>query len=41
MRNRLVQEYFDIDLEVLWQTVRGDRPALITQLEFHMRRDAD
>ena len=41
MRNRLVHAYFDIDLDVLWQTVRGDLPALVTQLEFHMKRDAD
>lgn len=33
MRNRLVHVYFDIDLDVLWQTVTGDLPLLIAQLE--------
>ena len=33
MRNRLVHAYFDIDLDVVWETVRGDLPALIVRLE--------
>ena len=33
MRHRLVHAYFDIDREVLWQTVRHDLPSLIAQLE--------
>ena len=33
MRHRLVHAYFDIDSEVLWQTVRRDLPSLIAQLE--------
>lgn len=33
MRNRLVHVYFDIDLDVLWQTVTNDIPLLIAQLE--------
>ena len=33
MRNRLVHAYFDINLDILWQTVREDVPGLITQLE--------
>ena len=33
MRNRLVNAYFSIDLDILWQTVQGDLPGLITQLE--------
>ena len=41
MRNRLVHAYFDIDLDVLWQTVQGDMPELIAQLESQMSRDAD
>lgn len=28
MRDRLVHHYFDIDLDVLWSTVRDDLPAL-------------
>ena len=33
MRNRLVHAYFDINLDILWQVVQDDLPALITQIE--------
>jgi uncharacterized protein with HEPN domain len=33
MRNRLIQIYYDIDLDVLWNTVTCDIPRLITELE--------
>lgn len=33
MRNRLIHAYFDIDLDILWQTVNEDIPALIAELE--------
>ncbi len=33
MRNRLVHVYFDIDLDVLWQTVAEDLPMLIELVE--------
>ena len=33
LRNRLVHVYFDIDLPVVWDTVRDDLPALIALLE--------
>ena len=33
MRNRLVQGYFDIRLDRVWQTVQNDLPPLIAQLE--------
>ena len=33
MRNRLVHVYFDIDLPLVWDTVRDDLPALIALLE--------
>ena len=32
MRNRLIHVYFDIDLPVLWQTVKENLPSLIEQL---------
>lgn len=28
MRNKLIHEYFGVDLEVLWRTVQEDRPQL-------------
>ena len=33
MRDRLAQGYFDIDLNVVWQTVTGELPPLLSQLE--------
>jgi uncharacterized protein with HEPN domain len=33
MRNRLVHVYFDINLEILWQTIQNDLPFLISVLE--------
>ncbi len=33
MRNRLVHVYFDIDLPLVWDTVRRDVPVLIGRLE--------
>jgi len=33
MRNRLVHEYFRIDLERVWQTIQEDIPALVKLIE--------
>ena len=33
MRNRLVHVYYDIDLDILWQTVQEALPDLLAQLE--------
>jgi uncharacterized protein with HEPN domain len=33
MRHRLVHAYFDINLDVLWQTVQDDLPALVALIE--------
>ncbi len=33
MRHRLIHAYFDINLDILWQTVQHDLPPLITALE--------
>ena len=33
MRHRLIHAYFDINLDVVWNTVRQDLPGLIFQLE--------
>lgn len=32
MRNRLVHAYFDINLDILWQTIQHDLPPLIAEL---------
>lgn len=39
MRHRLVHAYFDIDLDVLWKTVREDLPPLITALESYLNAE--
>ena len=33
MRNRLIHEYFRINLEAVWDTVRSDLPRLISAIE--------
>lgn len=33
MRNRLVHAYFEIDLDIVWNTVQEDLPPLIRLLE--------
>ena len=33
MRNRLIHAYFDINLDILWQTVSKDLPELSNQLQ--------
>jgi len=33
MRDRLIHGYFDINLDILWETVRNDLPPLIDKIE--------
>lgn len=33
MRNRLIHSYFDVNIEIVWQTVTEELPPLVTQLE--------
>lgn len=33
MRNRLIHVYFDIDYNIIWQTVKENLPSLIKQLQ--------
>lgn len=33
MRNRLIHAYGDVDLDIVWQVVKENLPALIEQLE--------
>jgi len=33
MRDRLIHAYYDVNLEVVWQTVTEDLPPLVAQLE--------
>ena len=40
MRNRIAHGYFDINLDVVWDTVQGALPELLRQL-LTVRQDAD
>ena len=33
MRNRLIHGYFDINLDIVWETIQTDLPGLIESLE--------
>lgn len=33
MRNKLIHEYFDVDLDEVWDTVKNDIPTLIALIE--------
>jgi uncharacterized protein with HEPN domain len=33
MRNRLIHAYFDVDLDIVWTTVKDDLPALLPALD--------
>ena len=33
MRNRLTHAYFDIDLDMVWETVKEDLPSLVDRLD--------
>jgi uncharacterized protein with HEPN domain len=33
MRNRLIHVYFDVNLDVVWETVRQDLPSLVDALQ--------
>ena len=33
LRNRLIHGYFNVNLDILWDTIRGELPELIRSLE--------
>lgn len=41
MRHRLTHGYFDVDLDIVWSTVREDLPPLVAQLEATLSAQAD
>ena len=41
MRNRLVHAYFDINLDIVWRTVREDLPELIALVEEALQPKSD
>jgi uncharacterized protein with HEPN domain len=38
MRNRLIHVYFDIDRDVVWDTVTADLPPLLAAIETILER---
>ena len=41
MRNRLVHEYDDLDLDTIWETVKTSLPILVAKLEKVISSDSD
>ena len=41
MRQRLVHAYFDINLDILWNTIQEDLPPLVSTLEKVLRKEQD
>ena len=41
LRNRIVHAYFDVDLELVWEIVRGEMPELKTLLRALRFEDDD
>jgi len=37
MRNRLIHVYFDVDLDIVWNTIQEDLPGLVQILESVLR----
>ena len=33
MRNKMIHDYFDVDVDVVWGTVRNDLPRLKQQID--------
>jgi uncharacterized protein with HEPN domain len=40
MRNPLIHGYFDVDLNIVWQTVTDELPPIIQQLEKSLKTQA-
>lgn len=41
MRNRLIHAYFDIDLDILWETVTKELPSLLQVIEESLRSEKE
>jgi len=42
MRNKLIHEYFGVDIEILWQTIKEDIPSLeplIIEVKQHLKKE--
>jgi uncharacterized protein with HEPN domain len=41
MRNRMIHAYYDVNLDVVWQTIKSDLPDLLKSIEKILKTDAD
>jgi len=41
MRNRLIHGYFEVDLDIVWQTVKKELPPLIRQMKKVMDKESN
>lgn len=41
MRNKLVHQYFGINMEVVWKTIQEDLPFIVNELDNILKRDKD
>jgi len=41
MRNKLVHQYFGINMEVVWQTIQEDLPLIIDELDNILKSEKD
>jgi uncharacterized protein with HEPN domain len=39
MRNILIHDYDDVDLDVVWETIQRDLPPLVAKLENHLAQN--
>lgn len=39
MRNRIAHGYFDINIEIVWETVKSELPRLIHELDKIQKQD--
>jgi uncharacterized protein with HEPN domain len=39
MRNRLIHSYFDVNLDIVWQTVTEELPLVVTQIQKLLEAD--
>lgn len=39
MRNRLIHAYYDVNLDILWDTVTSELPGLVAELEEAVERE--
>jgi uncharacterized protein with HEPN domain len=39
MRNILIHDYDDVDLDIVWETVQRDLPPLIARLEHYLAQN--